>query len=117
MILHQEAGYIYADYPFILLQTSCSSAADHTFERNRDFATVVESDVSDERISILCNFEQTGVVGMIFLSRLRRRAVQQTSQLERVLGRFVFWKKADNRVLPTSTDHCPMPHISRNVQF
>ena len=30
-ILHLEAGYIYADYPFAQLQTSCSSAADHTF--------------------------------------------------------------------------------------
>src|SRR6516162_3362482 len=29
-ILHQEAGYIYADYPFEHLQTSCSSTADHT---------------------------------------------------------------------------------------
>ena len=30
-ILHEEAGYIYADYPFELLQTYCSSTADHTF--------------------------------------------------------------------------------------
>jgi hypothetical protein len=29
-ILHPEAGYIYADYAFAQLQTSCSSAADHT---------------------------------------------------------------------------------------
>jgi hypothetical protein len=32
VILHKEAGYIYADYRFAQLQTSCSQAADHTFE-------------------------------------------------------------------------------------
>ena len=32
-ILHEEAGYIYADYPFELLQTSCSSTADYTFAK------------------------------------------------------------------------------------
>jgi hypothetical protein len=30
-ILHLEAGYIYADCPFVQLQPSCSPAADHTF--------------------------------------------------------------------------------------
>ena len=29
-ILHLEAGYIYADCPFVQLQPSCSPAADHT---------------------------------------------------------------------------------------
>jgi hypothetical protein len=80
---------------------------------------VVESDVSDERISILCNFEQTvdWRCWHDISEQTSGKGCSQTSQLERVLGRFVFWKKADNRVLPTSTDHCPMPHISRNVQF
>jgi hypothetical protein len=30
VFLHYEAEYIYADCPFAQLQTSCSSAADHT---------------------------------------------------------------------------------------
>jgi len=32
-ILHLEAGYIYADCPFVQLQPSCSPAADHTFRQ------------------------------------------------------------------------------------
>ena len=39
-ILHQEAGYIYADCPFVQLQTSCSPAADHTFSPTRPEAVV-----------------------------------------------------------------------------
>ena len=39
-ILHLEAGYIYADCTFAQLQTSCSSAADHTFECNELLTTV-----------------------------------------------------------------------------
>jgi len=40
-ILHEEAGYIYADYPFELLQTSCSSTADHTFSPTTFVSEVV----------------------------------------------------------------------------
>jgi hypothetical protein len=40
-ILHLEAGYIHADYPFDQLQTPCSSAADHTFEWNGDFSPTI----------------------------------------------------------------------------
>jgi len=33
----KRAGYTYADCSFAQLQTSCSQAADYTFERNRWF--------------------------------------------------------------------------------
>jgi len=58
----------------------------------------------------ILNRRSIASVGMISESRLRGRAVQQTSQLERVWG-VLFGAKVYNRVSPTSSGITPMPRI------
>ena len=62
----------------------------------------------------ILNRRSIASVGMISASRLRGRAVQQTSQLERVWG-VLFWEEGLKLVSPTSSGITSMPRIFKTM--